>query len=98
MCYTLGVIRRNITVHARLNRDENVQLEELVRRTGESPSALVREGLRMLAARTPPRSALDLARDLAGKYRGGPKRLSTDPRYLSGFGESLTARRRAKSR
>lgn len=32
-------------------------------------------------------SVLDLTRDLAGKYGGGPKDLSTNPKYLDGFGK-----------
>jgi len=32
-------------------------------------------------------SVLDLTRDLAGKYRGGPKDLSTNPRHMNGFGK-----------
>ena len=54
-------------------------------------SVLVREALdaflsRGSVAKQKP-SVLDLTRDLAGKYGGGPKDLSTNPKYMDGFGK-----------
>ena len=37
-------------------------------------------------------SCYDLARDLAGKVKGLPKDLATNPAYLKGFGQRAVAR------
>jgi len=34
-----------------------------------------------------PPSVYDLTKDLCGKHKGGPPDLSTNPKYLDGFGE-----------
>jgi len=73
-------------VHARLGREDAALLAELKRATGESESQLVRRGLRLVRERVTRRSALDLAGKSAGKFKGGPKDLSTNRRHLDGFG------------
>lgn len=75
-------------VHARLRPEERAQLEELKRLTGDSETALVKKGLRLVhehAVRTR-RSVLDLAGTLVGRYQGGPKDLSTNKKHLDDFG------------
>jgi hypothetical protein len=75
-------------VHARLAPDERRQLEDLKRLTGDSETALVKKGLRLVHEHEVRnrRSVLDLAGPLVGKYRGGPRDLSTNKRHLDDFG------------
>jgi len=75
-------------IHARLTRDERATLDELKRVTGESESALVRRGLKLVAAAvTQPLSALELAGESVGRFKGGPRDLSTNPKHLEGYGK-----------
>ena len=84
VCYTRDVKQY---IHARLTREERVALEELKRATGQSESALVRRGLRLVAdAARAQASALALAGSAVGRYRGGPPDLSTSDTHLDGFG------------
>lgn len=75
-------------IHARLSREDRAVLDSLKKATGSSESQLVRRGLRLvreaLAGR---RSALDLAGESAGKFKMGPKDLSTNKQHLDGFGK-----------
>jgi hypothetical protein len=74
-------------VHARLGKEDSAVLEELKRATGQSESQLVRRGLRLMREHlTRRRSALEVARASAGKFKGGPKDLSTNKKHLDGFG------------
>jgi len=74
-------------VHARLGRDERRLLDELKKATGQSESALVKEGLRLVHERTRGgQSVLETAGRLVGRYRGGPADLSTNRRHLDDFG------------
>lgn len=75
-------------IHARLAAEERTTLERLKAATGWSESELVRRGLQLMAAtelRRP--SALALAGRSAGRFRSGPRDLSTNARHLEGFGE-----------
>ncbi len=78
-------------IHARLTKDERAALEELKKASGQSESELVRRGLKLVARQVKkakrPLSALELAGPLAGCIKGGPKDLSTNPKYMDGFGE-----------
>ena len=75
-------------VHARLGREERTALEELKAKTGESDSDLVRRGLALVALEERrKRSALDLAGPSVGRFRKGPRDLSTNRKHLEGFGE-----------
>jgi len=74
-------------IHARLAREDAVLLEELKKATGESDSELVRRGLRLIRERVTRRSALDLAAKSVGKFKSGPRDLSTSKKYLDGFGK-----------
>ena len=75
-------------VHARLAPEERARLEDLKRLTGQSESALVKQGLRLVHERevSARRSVLDLAGRLVGRFRGGPRDLSTNRKHLDDFG------------
>jgi hypothetical protein len=74
-------------VHARLGEEERAALRELVRDTGQSESVIVRRGLRLVAAEERRRrSALHLAGRSVGRFKGGPRDLSSDRKHLEGFG------------
>jgi Arc/MetJ-type ribon-helix-helix transcriptional regulator len=67
------------------------RLAALVRRRATSQSAVVRRALEAhLEQSAAPGggegSCLDLARDLAGSLRGGPRDLSSHKRHLKGYG------------
>jgi len=65
------------------------KLNALVRRRGQPKSEIVREAIeRAVAADGAAQegSALDLAGDLKGIVKG-PKDLSTNPKYMKGYGE-----------
>jgi hypothetical protein len=75
-------------VHARLGAKEREVLEELKRATGRSESEIVREGLRLVAKGHPPaQSALQVAGRSVGRFKKGPRDLSTSRDHLNGFGE-----------
>ena len=74
-------------IHARLSKEDSAVLKELKAATGESESQLVRRGLRLVRdVVVGRRSALDVARNSAGKFKMGPKDLSTNKKHLDGFG------------
>ncbi len=80
--------RINVRVEARLKE----RLEAEAAATGVTPSDVVREALeKHLRGRKPKarESCLDLAKRLGivGIYKGLPKDLSTNPKYMEGFGE-----------
>jgi hypothetical protein len=75
-------------IHARLGAEERAALEELKAKTGRTESELVRRGLQLVAREERRRgSALDLAGSSVGRFRKGPRDLSTNRRHLAGFGE-----------
>jgi Arc/MetJ-type ribon-helix-helix transcriptional regulator len=74
-------------IHARLSKEDRAVLDELKKWTGRSESELVREGLRLIQRELKPkRSALEVAGKSSGKFRGGPKDLSTSKEHLAEFG------------
>jgi len=74
-------------LHARLGPEDRLVLDELTRSTGRSPSEIVRRGLHLVAAEERQRrSALDLAGRSVGRFKRGPKDLSTNRTHLDGFG------------
>lgn len=75
-------------VHARLGDEDRAALEELKATTGQTESEIVRRGLQLVAqeARRRP-SALDLAGRSVGRFKKGPRDLSTNRKHLEGFGE-----------
>jgi len=76
-------------VHARLDREDRARLDELKQVTGETETALVKKGLRLVYDRELKArrhgTALEIAGKLVGKYRG-PSDLSTNKRHLDDFG------------
>ena len=75
-------------VHARLGAKDREVLDELKRATGRSESEIVREGLRLVAKTNPSgQSALQIAGRSVGRFKKGPKDLSTSRDHLDGFGE-----------
>lgn len=75
-------------IHARLGDKEQSALEDLKAKTGQTESELVRRGLRLLAEEERRRrSALDLAGTSVGRFKKGPRDLSTSRKHLEGFGE-----------
>ena len=66
------------------------QLEAAARDQGVRPSAIVRQALEeYLRTRTSPPNARQVAEQLGilGAYPGLPADLSTNPKYMEGFGE-----------
>ena len=75
-------------IHARLGHKDRAVLEELKQSTGRTESEIVRRGLQLVAAAEGPRrSALELAGRSVGRFKTGPKDLSSNTRRLEGFGE-----------
>ena len=74
-------------IHARLGAADRAALAELKARTGQSESALVRRGLQLVAQQERRRrSALDLAGRSVGRFKRGPRTLSSHAKHLEGFG------------
>ncbi len=72
------------TVQARLDRESQKKLNRLVRRLGLSPSEVVREGIRLLAAcqtQHPPARIIG-----AGRFASGKSDLGSNKAHLKGFG------------
>jgi hypothetical protein len=74
-------------IHARLGEKDRSVLEELKKSTGHSESEIVRRGLRLVAQESRRRSALAVAGRSVGRFKRGPKDLSTNRKHLEGFGE-----------
>jgi hypothetical protein len=73
-------------IHARLGEDR-AALAELKAKTGRSESEIVRRGLQlMVREECRRRSALDLAGASVGRFKKGPRDLSTNGRHREGFG------------
>ena len=72
------------TVQARLDREARLALERMVSRLGWSPSRVVREGLRLLAAchGSPPGKRVVGA----GRFASGVSDLGSNKKHLRGFG------------
>lgn len=67
----------------------SVRLREQSRAKGQSPSDVVRAALeKYLRNEAKPRTAYDAAKaaGIIGCERGGPKDVSTNPKYFEGFG------------
>jgi hypothetical protein len=72
------------TVQARLDRRAQVALERLARRTGWSPSRVVREGVHLLAACYGVPSAKRVIG--VGRFASGLADLASNKKHLRGFG------------
>ncbi len=77
------------TLSIRLSRAERTALRTAARKGRISQGQLVRQALRAYGVAPKEQSApnaYDLVKNLIGKYKGGPGDLSTNPKYLEGFG------------
>jgi hypothetical protein len=75
-------------IHARLGERDRLALEDLKQSTGRTESEIVRRGLQLVAQEERQRrSALDLAGRSVGRFKNGPRDLSTNRKHLAGFGE-----------
>ena len=62
-------------------------LEKLKVATGQTESEIIRRGLQLVAQEEGRRgSALDLAGATVGRFKKGPRDLSTNRKHLEGFG------------
>jgi hypothetical protein len=72
------------TIQARLDKDTEKALAQLVRRLGWTPSRVVREGVRLLAA-----TRLGVRRQRViglGEFSSGIKDLGSNKDHMRGFG------------
>ena len=75
-------------IHARLRKDDHAVLDALKKATGQSDSELVRRGLLLVSKELRrKRSALEVAGPSVGKFKKGPRDLSTNKKHRQGFGE-----------
>jgi hypothetical protein len=85
LCY---IWRVKAYIHARLGEEDRAVLEELKQSTGCSESEIVRRGLKLVAAEERrQRSAFELAGRSVGRFKKGPRDLSTNRKHLDGFGK-----------
>ncbi len=73
-----------VSVQARLDRESQRALTQLVRRLGWSPSKVVREGLRLLAVCHGGRAGQKIVG--LGKFSSGVRDLGSNKDHLRGFG------------
>jgi Arc/MetJ-type ribon-helix-helix transcriptional regulator len=74
-------------IHARLGEEERRVLDEL-KRAGLKESDIVRRGLRLVAEQeNRQKSARDLAGKSVGRFSAVLTDLSTNKKYMEGFGE-----------
>jgi len=73
------------TIQARLDEPSQKALEKLVKQTGWSPSKVVREGLRLLAACHPGKGSRKIIG--LGKFASGIPDLGSNKEHLKGFGK-----------
>ena len=85
LCYTRSM---KTYIHARLSKKDRAVLDNLKKSTGHSESELVRSGLQLVSEEMGhKRTALELAGSSVGKFKKGPRDLSTNRKHLQGFGE-----------
>jgi hypothetical protein len=79
-----------VTITCKIPEDLNERLEAEASRKMLSKSALVREALERSLKRPaqgPRQTAFDRVKDLAGIIKDGPADMSTNPKYMDGFGQ-----------
>jgi hypothetical protein len=79
------MIMMNKIVQARLDDDAQKALDHLVRHLRWSPSKVVREGIRLLAASHPCSGRPKIAG--LGKFSSGRADLGSNKKHLQGFGQ-----------
>ena len=75
------------TIQARLDEESQRKLAQLVNRLGWSPSEVVREGLRVLAACQPGNGRRRIIGQ--GKFDSGITDLGSNKKHLRGFGKEV---------
>ena len=78
------------TISLKLPEDLLADLEREAKARHLTKSVVVRESLERALRQSSRRGAAscyDMARDLAGKVKGLPRDLATNPKYMEGFGE-----------
>lgn len=74
----------------RMSTGESKALRERALKEGVSQSSIVRRALRAYGVtpeHEPAMSGYDVIKQILGRYRGGPKDLSTNPQHLSEYGK-----------
>jgi len=79
-------------IHARLDREEQLLLKELVKATGETVSALVKKGLRLIYRQEVQevkgaKNALEAAGRYVGCVSSGIGDLSHNKKHMEGYGK-----------
>ena len=75
-------------IHARLGNVDRAALDALKASTGQTESEIVRRGLQLVTQEERRRrSALDLVGQNVGRFKKGPRDLSTNRKHIEGFGE-----------
>ncbi len=77
------------TLSIRLSKAERTALRTAARKGKISQGQLVRKALHaygVVSVKSAAPNAYDLVKDLIGKNKGGPGDLSTNPKYMEGFG------------
>ncbi len=74
------------TLSLKLPASLSVKLDRAAKQCGQSKSEVVRKALEQFLKAERPMSARELAGDLVGAGEG-PEDLSTNPKYMRGFGE-----------
>ncbi len=72
------------TIQARLDEQTQAALDRLVRRNGMNPSEVVRQGIRLVAKQADATKGIEIIG--LGKYDSGLTDLSTNKKYMEGFG------------
>ncbi|MEO5958226.1 MAG: hypothetical protein ABIZ49_06355 [Opitutaceae bacterium] len=78
------------TLSIRISKCERAALRAAARREKISQGQIVRKALHAYGIKPKgkaPVSAYDLVKHLIGKNKGGPGDLSTNPKYMEGFGQ-----------
>jgi hypothetical protein len=83
------------TISLKLPDELCKKLERAARKRSQSKSEVVRAALTQFLERDQPISVLDLAGDLVGCIEG-PVDLSTNPKYMEGYGRSRLSGPRRK--
>jgi hypothetical protein len=74
------------TISLKVDDALNGWLEAEARKLGRSKSALAREALEQRRKGTGGRSIHDVMKDVCGIIKGGPRDMSTNKKYMKGFG------------
>jgi hypothetical protein len=74
----------NSHIQARLDEESQKIMSQLVKKTGWTPSQIVREGLKVLAACHIPQGKRTIRGQ--GKFASGIGNLATNKEHLQGFG------------